>query len=304
MFGEAAGSVFYGPEEDEIFSDLEKARDVLESADWKTVGLLEEIDQLDINHVSKAAVSGLAVNYLSQINSINPWELIHIEAPPRIRTSFTISLDDPDEMYAQIKVSPYPLIKIKLGTDHDERLIEKLSNISGKLFRIDANGGWIPETAERMIHYLNRLDVELVEQPTGLDYIGEWKYIKGRSKINFILDEGLNTIDDYYLFCDKIDGVNIKMAKTGGILPAVRIAERARRDKLRVMLGCMVESSVALSQAVYMASLGEYYDFDGPLLLKDMIADGLYFNLEKISVDEDIIGGPKVKKEFLDVAIR
>ncbi|RKX29492.1 MAG: hypothetical protein DRP46_07085 [Candidatus Zixiibacteriota bacterium] len=302
VFGEAAGSVFYGPGEDEILSDLEKARYFLEGADLKSVGIFEEIEKLDINRVSKAAVSGLALNYISRIESVYPWQIMHLDEPSRIRTSFTVSLDDPDEMYAQIKTSPYPLIKVKLGGDGDEHLVEKLTNISGKLFRVDANGGWTPETAEKMVHYLDRLDMELVEQPTGLDYINEWKYIKGRSKINFIIDEGLHTIDDYRQYSDYIDGVNIKMAKTGGILPAIKIAEQARRDKLKVMLGCMVESSVALSQAVYMASLAKYYDFDGPLLLKDRIADGIDFNLEKISVDEDIIGGPRVKKEFLDVA--
>ena len=302
VFGEAAGSVFYGPGEDEILSDLEKARYFLERADLNSVGIFEKIEKLNINRVSKAAVSGVALNYISRIKSVYPWQIMHLDEPSRIRTSFTISLDDPDEMYAQIKTSPYPLIKVKLGGDGDEHLVEKLTNISGKLFRVDANGGWTPETAEKMVHYLDRLDVELVEQPTGLDYINEWKYIKGRSKINFIIDEGLHTIDDYRQYSDYIDGVNIKMAKTGGILPAIKIAEQARRDKLKVMLGCMVESSVALSQAVYMASLAKYYDFDGPLLLKDRIADGIDFNLEKISVDEDIIGGPRVKKEFLDVA--
>ena len=302
VFGEAAGSVFYGPGEDEILSDLEKARYFLERVDLNSVGIFEKIEKLNINRVSKAAVSGVALNYISRIKSVYPWQIMHLDEPSRIRTSFTISLDDPDEMYAQIKASPYPLIKVKLGGDGDEHLVEKLTNISGKLFRVDANGGWTPETAEKMVHYLDRLDVELVEQPTGLDYINEWKYIKGRSKINFIIDEGLHTIDDYRQYSDYIDGVNIKMAKTGGILPAIKIAEQARRDKLKVMLGCMVESSVALSQAVYMASLAKYYDFDGPLLLKDRIADGIDFNLEKISVDEDIIGGPRVKKEFLDVA--
>ena len=121
--------------------------------------------------------------------------------------------------------------------------------------------------------------------------------------MSLLIDEGLNTIDDYHRFCDHVDGVNIKMAKSGGAVPALRIALQARRDKLRVMLGCMVESSVALAQAVYMASVADYCDFDGPLLMENLIADGIDFNLDKISVDEDIIGGPRIKKEFLDARI-
>jgi len=304
VFGEAAGSVFYGPGEEEISNDLETARSFLESMDFASPHVLKEIDDLEINPVSKAAATGLAINYLSRIKQVYPWNILNLDEPPRIRTSFTVSIDDPDEMYDQIDRSPYPIIKIKLGGDNDMELVDKLSGISGKLFRIDANGGWSPETAEEIIYYLDNLDVELIEQPTGLDNINDWKHIKGRSKIKLFIDEGLNTLEDYERYCDYIDGVNIKMAKSGGASGALRLAARARHDKRAVMLGCMVESSVALSQAVYMASAADYFDFDGPLLLKDMFADGIDFNLDKISVDEDIIGGPKIKKEFLDAAIR
>lgn len=255
---------------------------------------------LGINPVSQAAVSSLLVNYLSKKGSIYPWEVFDLDEPERIRTSFTISLDDPDKMYECIVASPYPIIKIKLGSDEDEKLIKALDTVTGKSFRIDVNGGWTPEKAERMISLLRNLDIQLIEQPTDIKFIQDWKYIKGHSKIPLFLDEGLNRLDDYIQYCDYIDGANIKMAKSGGIVEGIRIARRARRDKLRVMLGCMVESSVALSQAVYMASLADYYDFDGPILLENMIAGGIDFNLEKVSVDEDIIGGPKVKKEFLD----
>ncbi|PKK83557.1 MAG: hypothetical protein CVT49_07955 [candidate division Zixibacteria bacterium HGW-Zixibacteria-1] len=265
---------------------------------------MNDLTGLEINPVSKAAVSGLIVNYLSKTKSIFPWKVIGLDAPPRMKTSFTVSLDDTDKMYDSIASSPYPIIKIKLGSPDDEKLILRLSEISGKVFRIDANGGWQPDMAERMVYLLNRLDVQLIEQPTDLKYIRDWKYIKDHSKASLILDEGLSTLDDYRNYSDYIDGVNIKMAKSGGITEAVRIARQVRRDKLKVMLGCMVESSVALSQAVYMASLADYLDFDGPLLLKSMIAGGIDFNLENVYVDEDIIGGPKIKKEFLDARTR
>ena len=300
VFGEAAGSVFYGPNEEQIRADLETAGLFLKDSNIRTPAVLDELADLEINTVSRAAVSGLIVNYLSKVNSVFPWRLFGLDEPSRLITSYTISLDDPAKMYDRIVASPYPVIKIKLGSDNDEELIKALAMIMGKVFRIDANGGWDPEKAERMIYLLNNLDIQLIEQPTDIKSIHDWKYIKGHSKIPLILDEGLNTLDDYIRYGDHIDGVNIKMAKSGGITEGIKIARRARRDKLKVMLGCMVESSVALSQAVYMASLADYYDFDGPILLEEMIAGGIDFNLEKVSVDEDIIGGPKIKKEFLN----
>jgi len=261
---------------------------------------LDELNEFDINPVSKAGLIGALLHKLSSAEKVYPWELLNLTEPADIRTSYTVSIDDPESMFDEIKSSPYPIIKIKMGFEQDEALLPRLKAVGGKLFRIDANGGWTPEKAERMIYSLNKLDVDVIEQPTGVEYMQDWKYIKGRSKINFIIDEGLNRLDDYFRYAEYVDGINIKMAKSGGIVEAQKIAARAKKDKLKVMLGCMLESSVGISQSVYLSSLADYFDLDAPLLLKEDVAEGICFQLEKISVDEDIIGGPRMKKEFLD----
>jgi len=299
-FGEAAGSVYYGPDENEIESDMEKGREFLESLNSLTINCLNEINALNLNTVSKSAIIGVVLNHLSKSNKAYPWQLLDLDKPARINTSFTVSIDKPDRMYDEIVSSPHPIIKIKMGFDDDELLLNKLGKISGKLFRIDANGGWSPDKAEKMLFYADKQGVDIIEQPTDIKFISDWKYIKNRSKVHVILDEGLNTIDDYYRCCDNIDGINIKMAKSGGIIEAVKIARQAKKDKMIIMLGCMVESSVGISQAVYLSSLADYYDLDGPLLLKNNIATGINFDLDKITVNEDIIGGPKIKKEYID----
>ncbi len=149
-----------------------------------------------------------------------------------------------------------------------------------------------------MIFLLSKLDVQLIEQPTSLDYITEWKYLKGRSKIPVMIDEGLHNLQNYFQYADYVDGVNIKMSKSGGFLEAKKIALAARKDKRKVMLGCMVESSIGIAPALYLSSLADYFDLDGPLLLDEDIADGINFNLDKIMVTEDIIGGPKLKEKY------
>jgi L-alanine-DL-glutamate epimerase-like enolase superfamily enzyme len=222
-----------------------------------------------------------------------------VDAPGTIRTSYTVSIDDPEAMYDEIVSSKYPMIKIKMGFEDDEKLLGMLKDISGRVFRVDANGGWTPDKAERMVYQLDRLGVEFIEQPTGVEHISEWRYIKGRAGIGLFIDEGLRTIDDYNRYSDYVDGINIKLAKSGGVIEALRLARRARRDKRKVMFGCMLESSVAISQAVYLASLADYFDLDAPLLLEEDVAEGINYEMEEMTVDETIIGGPRIKRKFL-----
>ncbi len=298
-FGEAAGSVFYGPRKDEILSDLEKGAEYIRSRKRLSISDLKEISKMEINSISKAALVAGALHFISGTSLKYPWQILNLDEPHRICTSYTVSIDSPESMFSEIRKSEYPIIKIKMGFEGDETLIEMLQKIPGKIYRIDANGGWNPEKAEKMIDLLARLDVALIEQPTSIDHISEWRYLKRNKSTPLFIDEGLNSIDDYYNFAGYIDGVNIKMAKSGGPLGSIKIARAARKDKRKVMLGCMVESSLGVAPALYLASLADYFDLDGPLLLEKDVAGGVNFILEKIEFGEDIIGGPKVKTEFL-----
>lgn len=257
-----------------------------------------DLDKFKINSISKSALLTAMLHYLSGTNNKYPWEILGLEMPGNICTSFTVSIDQSNLMMDEISHSPYPIIKIKMGFDEDELLIPELAKIRGKRFRIDANGGWSPEKAEKMIFLLSRVDVELIEQPTTIEYVDQWKYLRGKSKIPLFVDEGLNNWEDYFRFADHINGVNIKMSKSGGIIEAKRIALSARKDKCKIMLGCMVESSIGIAPAVYLSSLADYFDLDGPLLLEENIATGINFNLENVAVAEDIIGGPKLKVKY------
>jgi len=297
--GESAPSVAYGPSEEVIINDLKLGLGFLKKNNLDDLTELENIEELSINPVSKAAVLASGLNYISEMKQKFPWEILNIPPPQEIRTSFTVSIDQPDKMIQEIKSSQYPLIKIKMGSQNDFELVELLKDISGKRFRIDANGGWDAETAEQMLYSLRKFDVDLIEQPTSIEYVKDWKYIRAKSEILFIMDEGLNSVEDYEKYSDYIDGVNIKMAKSGGILQALKIAKMAKKDRLRVMLGCMVETSVGIAPSVYLSSFADFFDLDGPLLIKENIASGIDFNLDKISVDEDIIGGPRIRPEYL-----
>jgi len=286
-----------------MLSDLEIGCKYLSAVKNPPLFILEEINAMNIVQPAKAGFAGAVIHRLSAENNQYVWELVGLDEPSKIETSFTISIDKPDVMLQAITESTYPIIKIKMGFDDDEELVKLLAMITGKTLRVDANGGWNREQAEKMIFELSRIGVELIEQPTDIKYIRDWKYLKGHCKCNLFLDEGLESLEDYIKYADYIDGVNIKMAKSGGIFEAMKIAEVAGRDHRKVMLGCMVESPVGLSQAVYLSSMADCFDLDGPLLLADNIADGISYNREKIEIDDTIIGGPKLKKEYIEEAL-
>jgi L-alanine-DL-glutamate epimerase-like enolase superfamily enzyme len=272
---------------------------MLESMKTVSIETLDEIDGADFDAASGLALSTVVLHKLSADKSVYPWALLGVSEPPPVRTSYTVSIDSPENMYDEIIASEYPIIKIKMGFAEDEQLLEMLKDVGGKIFRVDANGGWTPDKAERMVYSLSKLRVEFIEQPTDVEHVTEWKHIKGRTGMNLFIDEGLRTLEDYGRYSDYVDGINIKLAKSGGIMEALRLARRAGREKRQVMFGCMLESSVAISQAVYLASLAGYFDLDAPLLLDEDIAEGISYEREEVTVDETIMGGPKIKEQFL-----
>ncbi|MBN2227842.1 MAG: hypothetical protein JW763_10820 [candidate division Zixibacteria bacterium] len=297
--GECSGSVFYGPNENEVIADLEKARDYLQSLKTVTPSALEDLRDMDINNVSRAGITSAVLHRLSADHREYPWHVVHLDEPRVVQTSFTVSIDSIENMIAEITSLPYKIIKIKMGFDGDEKLPAILKNLSGYLFRVDANGGWNVEKAEHMIYELHRAGITLIEQPTDVSLIAEWPHLKGRVPVELCVDEGLNELNDYERMAEFVDGINIKMAKSGGIMTALAIARRAQKDHRKVMLGCMVESSVAIASSVYMSSLADYFDLDGPLLLERDVAEGIRYIDDKVYVDETIIGGPKLNEKVL-----
>jgi len=304
--GEAAASVYYGPTLEQIEADLRRGISYLKR--WKriTVQTLEAISRYKIHPIARSALTAMVLNYVSGETRRYPWEVLSLGTPLGIKNSITISIGSPSEVINAIRAADYPILKIKMGSPHDREVVERLEGEKlGREIRIDANGGWSPETAEEMIHRLSKIGITVIEQPTDLSHIADWQYIKGKNEsVVLLIDEGLETVEDYRKHREHIDGVNIKMEKSGGILQASAIAREARQDGKKVMLGCMVESSVGIAQSVYMSSLADYHDLDSPQLLENDIAEGIVYDRETIHVDREIIGGPWLKREIVEKYIR
>ncbi len=299
--GEAAGSVHYGPSIDEIEKDIKKGIKKIQGLKEINVETLEEVSNFKINPIARSALVAMLLNYVSGESKRYPWEVLSLGSPVGIKSSITISISKPSEMIEALQKCDYPIIKLKMGNEEDIMLLDAIDKIKDKEIRVDVNGAWSCAKAEEMIFHLSQKGVKIIEQPTDIEYVQEWPHLKGKSTdVELVLDEGLNTVQDYEDTAEYIDGINIKMEKCGGILEAVRIADKAQADNKKVMLGCMVQSSVGIAQSVYMSSRADYFDLDGPLLLKDDIADGIKYDRESIEVDREIIGGPKLKRDVME----
>ena len=303
--GEASGSIHAGPTVEEIEKDLKIGLKQLAEIKEITIETMNEVQTWKINATARSALTAMLLHFLSGESKRYPWELLSMPTPVGIKSSFTIGIEDTESMIETIKSCDSPIIKIKMGHEEDVLILDALDEVVGKEIRVDANGGWSLQKAEEMIMQLSRKGVTVIEQPTLAEHFKEWPHIKGKNEsVELIADEGLYSLADYRKYADYIDGVNIKMEKCGGVLQGIEIARAAQEQNKKVMLGCMVESSIGISQSIYMSSVADYFDLDGPLLLEDDIADGIRYDRESIEVDREIIGGPKLKRNVIDKYIQ
>ena len=211
------------------------------------------------------------------------WQLDTSLAP---LTDYTIGIDSIENMVKKIKERPWPIYKIKVGTDDDIAMVTALRKETDAIFRVDANAGWTLEQALHKIPLLEKLGVEFVEQPLAKDDWDSMKILYKRSSLPLIADESCVKEDDVAKAVDHFHGINIKLTKCSGITPARRMITKAKELGLKVMVGCMNESSIGTAAIAQLAPMLDFVDMDGPLLLSEDIAEGVKFDLGKIIYTE------------------
>lgn len=207
------------------------------------------------------------------------WGLDSTKSP---LTDFTIGIDTIDNMVTKMKEQPWPVYKIKVGVEDDMEMIAVLRNHTDAVFRVDANAGWSLEQALQKIPRLKQLGVELVEQPLAKDNWQGMKILYLESALPVIADESCVSETDVKKCQLHFHGINIKLTKCGGITPARRMITKARELDMKIMIGCMNESSVGAAAIAQLAPLVDYLDMDGPLLLAEDTAKGVGFDFGKI----------------------
>ena len=192
-------------------------------------------------------------------------------------TDYTIGIDDTDIMIKKMKeFDGWPVFKIKLGTDHDMEIMSKLRENTDAVLRIDANCAWTADQTIDYSHKLKELNVEFIEQPMPAEASkSDMKKVFEKSVLPVIADESCISEEDVDKCAGLFHGVNIKVVKCGGLTPALRMIKRARQLNMKVMVGCMTESTVGISGIAQLLPLLDYVDMDGPLLLAKDIATGV-----------------------------
>src|SRR5512136_1449233 len=188
--------------------------------------------------------------------------------PARVpETSFTISIDRPEVMAARARESGLPILKVKVGAGDDVAMVRAIRNATDARLRLDANAGWTREQAAELVPQLAEYDIEFIEQPLAREDWDGLRWLKQRVSVPIFADESAQTERDLPGLAGAIDGVVVKLMKTGGLRGALRTIAVARALDLKVMLSCMVESSVGVTAAAHIAPLADYVDLDGPLLI-------------------------------------
>lgn len=207
------------------------------------------------------------------------WDLDLDYAPV---TDYTIGIDTEEVMIKKMKEKPWPVYKIKVGFENDVETVAALRKHTDAAFRADANAGWTLEQALQKIPQLKELGVEMIEQPLAKDDWESMKILYEKSPLPLFADESCVAEQDVIKCPHHFHGINIKLTKCSGITPARRMIEKAKELDLRVIIGCMNESSIGTAAIAQLAPLVDYVDMDGPLLLTQDIATGVSFDNGKI----------------------
>jgi len=200
------------------------------------------------------------------------WGLNHAKQPQQC---YTLSIDNPEVIIERMKAKPWPIYKIKLGTDNDIDLVEKIRQATNSKFWVDANCSWNVDDSIRKSIELKKLGVELIEQPLPSNQWDEMEEVFHKSVVPLIADESCKTQKDISKCVDRFHGINIKVMKCGGLTPALKMIHEARQKNLKVMVGCMAESTVGISAIAHLSSLVDYADMDGQHFIKNDPASGV-----------------------------
>lgn len=196
---------------------------------------------------------------------------------------YTIGIDTVDKMVAKMKEKPWPIYKIKVGTADDIAIVKAIRANTDATLRVDANAGWDLDTALQLIPQLKELGVELVEQPLAKDNWEGMKTLYQQSSLPLYADEACVVESDVDRCKDHFHGINIKLTKCSGLTPARRMISRARELDLKVMVGCMNESTIGAAAIAHLLPFIDHVDMDGPLLLEEDLATGIGYESGKIS---------------------
>jgi L-alanine-DL-glutamate epimerase-like enolase superfamily enzyme len=296
-YGEAPAIAYYNIPVEKMIADIESKKRMIEKFSfteperyWHYLHHLIPDDPFLI-----CALDMAAWDIYGKMKRKQLYELWNLDISKNPLTDITIGIDTVENMVAKMNETPWPVYKIKLGTPEDIHIIEELRKHTDAVFRIDANAAWKAEEALEKIKVFKDLNVEFIEQPLAKDDWKGMKFLYEHSPLPLIADESCVSEHDVLKCKGHFHGINIKLTKCSGITPALRMIKNARELEMKVMVGCMNESSIGTAAIAQLLPLLDYVDMDGPLLLAEDVATGVTFDYGKIIYGDGYGLGVKVE---------
>jgi len=283
-FGEATSNPYYGASVENMIQSLETVRALVEETSFVSAEDLwtRAYPYLQANPFAQCALDEAAHDLFAKKKNQKLYENWGLSPDHNPLTNYTIGIDTVEKMVAKMKELPWPIYKIKLGTDDDLRIVRELRKNTDALFRVDANCAWTAEQTIRFAPELKTLGVEFIEQPLAAEDIEGMKKVFSESALPVLADESCIIESDVAKCLGLFHGVNIKLTKCGGLTPALRMISEAKRLGMKTMVGCMTESSIGISAIAHLLPLLDYVDMDGSLLISNDPASGVTFDFGKV----------------------
>lgn len=289
-YGEASMPPYLGQSVETVSAFLKKVNLEQFKDPFQIDGILEYVDSLSEGDTAAKAAVDIALHDLVGKLLGQPWYRIWGLDPAKApNTTFTIGIDTPDVVREKTKecADKFNILKVKVGLDNDKEMIETIREITDLPIAVDANQGWKDKKqALEMIHWLAEHGVVMVEQPMPKEALDDNAWITENSPLPVFADEAIQRLADIPSIKGAYSGINIKLMKCTGMREAWKMANYARAEGMKVMIGCMTETSCAVSAAAQLSPIVDFADLDGNLLISNDLFEGMIVEKGKITLPD------------------
>jgi L-alanine-DL-glutamate epimerase-like enolase superfamily enzyme len=305
-FGEAAPSPRYGQSAGSVERALASFRGELGGSAVRIEDTLAAVGaRLDGEMAARAAVDIALHDLLGKRLGAPLFEVLGLDPSKAAVTSYTIGIDTPEIIEAKVReAADFPVLKIKMGLANDREILETVRRLTPRTLRVDANEGWTKEEALEKIRWLEGQNVEFIEQPLPASKLAETRWLAERVSMPLFADESVHVAADIPKLAGAFQGINIKLMKCGGMREALRMIHVARACGMKVMLGCMIESSIGITAGAQISPLVDYADLDGNILIRNDPAAGASVEHGKLALPSGTGLGVTLRDNALARALR